>query len=89
MVAREKVDDSAPRRIEYFEIVEYANTYEKLDKQNVPFWISNFQSSMVKIYHDLHIEEALVLFVTTTVKYCRCTNGYEICPSKLTDVSST
>ena len=47
MASREKADDSAPRRMGYLDIAEYAHTYEKLDKQNVPLWISNFKLSIV------------------------------------------
>ena len=48
MAAREKADDSAPR-MEYLDIVEYAHKYEKLDRENVPLWISNFRSNIMKV----------------------------------------
>ena len=64
MATREKVDDSASRRMEYLDIVEYAHTYEKLEGQNVPLWFSNFRSSIVKVLSGFsHIEKALALFI--------------------------
>ena len=66
MAAREKADDSVPKRMEYLDIIEYAHTYEKLDRQNVPLWISNFISSIVKVLSVFsHIDEALTLFITS------------------------
>ena len=53
MAAREKIDDSA-RRMEYLDNVEYAHKYEKLDRENVPHWICNFQSSIVKVLSASH-----------------------------------
>ena len=65
MALREKVEDSAPR-MEYLDIAEYAHKYEKLDRENVPLWISNFRSSIVKVLSGFsHIEEALALFITS------------------------
>ena len=64
MAAREKADDSAPRIIEYLDIVEYAHTYKKLDGQNVLLWISNFRSIIVNVLSGFsHIEKALALFM--------------------------
>ena len=56
MAARDKTDDSTPR---------IAHTYEKLDRQNVPLWISNFKSSIVKVLSGFsHIEETFTSFIT-------------------------
>ena len=59
--------------MEYLDIVEYAHKYEKLDRENVPLWISNCRSSIVKVLSSFsHIEEALALFIT-----CDETNNSE------------
>ena len=61
-----KVDNLALGRMEYFEIVEYAHTYEKLERQNVSIWISNFKLSIMKVLLGfLHIEETVALFTTS------------------------
>ena len=65
MTAREKADDPASI-MEYLDIVEYAHKYEKLDRENVPLWISNFRSSIVKVLSGFsYIEETLDLFITS------------------------
>ena len=60
MSAREKANVSAPRKIEYLDIFDYAHTYEKLDGQNVSLWISNFRSIILKVLSGFsHVEESL------------------------------
>ena len=66
MAARKKADDPAPRRTKHQDIVEYAHTYEKSDRQNVPLWISNPRSSIVKVLSEFsNIEEVLAYFITS------------------------
>ena len=51
--------------MENLDIIEYAHTYEKLERQNVPLWISNLRSNIEKFLSGFsHIKEALAIFIT-------------------------
>ena len=66
MSVREKANDSAPRKMEYLDIAEYAHTYEKLDNQKATFRISRFRLSIVEVLSGFsHIQEASALFITS------------------------